>query len=135
MALAKGKEKVSIDENSVVGQKNSKERVEPEVISPIKPNLISEAEKVVGFLDISHGKENKPKTKAKWKQLARKQGQVSDIHMVDRKSGFGTKHVSEIEALEVKEKRVTKKTRVDGHSFDEQQTKEMAVVARQHCRK
>lgn len=70
--------------------------------------MISEAEKVVGFLDISHGKENK--TKAKWKQLAREQGQVSDIHMANRKSGFGTKHVSEIEALEVKEKRVTKKT-------------------------
>lgn len=30
LALAKGKEKVSIDENLVLGQKKSKERVEPE---------------------------------------------------------------------------------------------------------
>lgn len=118
-----------------MGQQKSREREELEVTSSIKPNLISEAKKVVGFLDISHGKENKPKTKAQWKQLAREQGQVSDIDMADRKSGLRTKRVSEIEALEVKEKRLTKKTRVDGLSFDEQQTKEMVVVVRQHCRK
>lgn len=41
------------------------------MISPIKPKLVLRVEDVVGFLDMGHSKENKPKTKTKWKRLAR----------------------------------------------------------------
>ena len=63
-ALVKGKEKVSVDKSSVVGQQKPKGREEPEVTSPIKPNLNVKTEKVVAYLDSNNGKEGKPKTKA-----------------------------------------------------------------------
>ena len=52
--------------------------------------------------------------------------------MVDQRIGVGNKRVSGIEPLEIKEKRVTKKTRGDALPSDEQQTKEMAMAAGQH---
>ena len=135
LALAKGKEKVNRYENSVVGQQKSKEREEHEVTSPIKPNLISSAEDVVGFLDMGHSKENKPKTKAKWKKLPREQGPADDMDMTNQGNGLGTKRVSGIEALEVKENRVTKKTHEEFLFSDGQQTMETIMVAKQHRRK
>ena len=66
-ALVKGKEKVSMDKSSIVGQQKPKGREEPEVTSPIKPNLNAETEKVVGYLDSNNSKVGKPKTKA-WKK-------------------------------------------------------------------
>lgn len=120
LALAKGKEKVNRDENSMMGKKNSEESEKLEMMSLIKPNLISEVENVVGFLHVSHGKENKPKTKAKWKKLAREQGLVGDTKMADQGNELRTKHISGIEALDVKENRATKKTHEDFLFSDEQ---------------
>ena len=133
-ALVKGKEKVSIDKSSIVGQQKPKGREEPEVTSPIKPNLNAETEKVVGYLDSNNSKEGKPKTKA-WKKLAREQGSNSDMDMADQRIGLGNKCVSSIEPLEIKEKSVTKKTHGEALPSNEQQTKEMAVAAGQHRRK
>nr|POE81162.1 hypothetical protein CFP56_30351 [Quercus suber] len=133
-ALVKGKDKVRMDKSSIVGQQKPKGREEPEVTSPIKPNLNVEVEKVVGYLDSNNSNEGKPKTKA-WKRLAREKGSISDSDMADQRIGLGNKRVSGIEALETKEKRVTKKTRGYALPSDEQQTKEMAVAAGQHRRK
>ncbi|XP_030974808.1 uncharacterized protein LOC115994718 [Quercus lobata] len=132
--LVKGKEKVSMDKSSVVGQQKPKGREEPEVTSPIKPNLNAETEKLVGYLDSNNSKEGKPKTKA-WKKLAREQGPNSDMDMADQRIGPGNKRVSSIEPLEIKEKRVSKKTRGEALPSDEQQTEETAVAAGQHRRK
>ena len=134
MALVKGKEIVCVDKSSVVGQQKPKGREEPEVTSPIKPNLNVKTEKVVAYLDSNNGKKGKPKTKA-WKKLAREQGPNSDTNMVDQRIGLGNKRVSGIEPLEIKEKRVTKKTHGDALPSDEQKTKETAVATRQHRRK
>ena len=120
-----------MDKSSVVSQQKPKGREEPEVTSPIKPNLNAKTEKVVGYLGRNNGKEGKPKTKA-WKKLAREQGSNSDTNMADQRIGLGNKRVSGIEPLEIKEKRVTKKTRGEALPSDEQQTKETTVVARQH---
>ena len=94
----------------------------------------AKTEKVVGYLGRNNGKEGKPKTKA-WKKLAREQGSNSDTNMADQRIGLGNRHVSGIEPLKIKEKRVTKKTRGQALPSDEQQTKETAVVAGQHRRK
>ena len=55
--------------------------------------------------------------------------------MVDQRIGLGNKRVSGIEPLEIKEKRVTKKTRGDALPSGEQKTKETAVATGQHRRK
>ena len=118
-----------MDKSLVVGQQKPKGREEPEVTSPIKPNLNTKTEKVVGYLGRNNGKESKPKTKA-WKKLAREQDSNSDTNMADQRIGLGNKRVSGIEPLEIKEKRVTKKTRGGALPSDKQQTKEMAMAAR-----
>ena len=114
-----------------MGQQKPKGREEPEVTSPIKPNLNVKTKKVVAYLDSNNGKKGKPKTKA-WKKLAREQGPNSDTDMADQRIGLGNKCISGIAPLEIKEKRVTKKTRGDALPSDEQQTKEMAMAAGQH---
>ena len=83
----------------------------------------------MGYLDSNNGKEGKPKTKA-WKKLAREQGSNSDTDMADQRIELGNKRVSGIEPFEIKEKRVTKKTRGGALPSDKQQTKEMAMAAR-----
>ena len=83
----------------------------------------------MGYLDSNNGKEGKPKTKA-WKKLAREQGSNSDTDMADQRIELGNKRVSGIEPFEIKEKRVTKKTRGGAFPSDKQQTKEMAMAAR-----
>ena len=118
-----------MDKSSVVGQQKPKGREEPEVTHPKKPNLNAKIEKVVGYLDSNNGKEGKPKTKA-WKKLAREQGSNSDTNMADQRIELGNKCVSGIEPFEIKEKRVTKKTRGGALPSDKQQTKEMAMAAR-----
>lgn len=89
------------------------------MISPIKPKLVLEAEDVMGFLDMGHSKENKPKTKAKWKKLAREQGPVEDTDMTGQWSGLGTKCASRIVALEAEENRIPKKNREESLFSDE----------------
>lgn len=117
-----------------MGQKKSKGRDEHEVTSLIKPSLISEAKDVVGFLDMGQSKESKPKTKAKLKKLAREKGPTDDTNMTDRENGLGTKHGSEIEALEVQKRKVPKKIRGELLLFAEQQAKETAMATGQHHR-
>lgn len=40
------------------------------MISPIKPKLVLRVEDVVGFLDMGHSKENKPKTKNQMEKVS-----------------------------------------------------------------
>ena len=100
---------------------------EPEVTSPIKPNLESSAHNKEGYLDMGYNKDIRPKAKGKWNKLAREKGLVSDAIMTGQEGGIGFKRMGELENLEAEEDRKTK--RKYGRN-----SKETVVATEQHRR-
>ena len=111
----------------VVGLQKENMLEEPEVTSPIKPNLESSAHNKDGYLDMGYNKDIRPKAKGKWNKLAREKGLVGDAIMTGQEGGIDFKRVGELENLEAEEDRKTK--RKYGRS-----SKEMMMAIEQHCR-
>ena len=129
-ARAKGKNKVGMDEISVVGLQKAKISKEAEVKSPLKPKQVSNEKDVVRLLDLGQSKDKKPKEKGRWKQLAREKGLAGTKLKIAQEDGIGTKRHGKIDKLEIEVERKRKKNCKDGFICDVLMSDETAVVTK-----
>nr|POE68439.1 hypothetical protein CFP56_20747 [Quercus suber] len=134
IAKVKGKNKIYVDETSVVGlPKEGKKGKETEVRSPLKPKQVTSEEVVVGFLDVGQNEEKKPNGKGSWKKLARAQGPAEGgAATAQKEEEVGKKRPRKIEKQEAEGVRKTKKKCEDASNGDVLMIDEMTMAARQH---
>ena len=136
VAKAKGKNKICVDEISVVGlQKGRKKGDESEVTSPLKPKQDTREEDVMGYMDVGLSEGKKSTARGSWKKLARAQGLTEKGNTATQKEEeVGTKRPRKIEKQNAEEVRKNKKKREEAPDSVALMTVETAVTASQHRR-
>ena len=113
--LTEEKKKIWADESSEVGQSKKKQGDEPEITSPMKPNIAIQMFEDIGYLDVAQNKERKQKRKVSLKKMAREQSPMGDTVMKVQEYNVGSKRPNKEESLEMDEGRKQKKAREGPH--------------------
>lgn len=80
--MVRNKGETAENGHSVVGLQKENMLEEPEVTSPIKPNMDSSTHDEEGYLDMGYNKDVRPKAEGRWEKLAREKGPVGDAIMM-----------------------------------------------------